>query len=261
MLTFSRSARSQLDSYSAESLTPSQRARTEITNYHAWFWQKVTQYRTSLGLPLPIELATGTEREADVLAAIELEGVERVNKDKRQVSDYSTALEYNLPNGRPERLTEPRPSNDGVAARLRELHRSTGRIHYDDLAYYAWLLLDGSQTLRHLWRHKYPVIAVKRANENLAKQKLSPLPDGITPHSLRRTFASVLYALGEDPGIVMDEMGHTHPALALRVYRQSMRRGEDEKAQLRALIEGSELADIVRRTAETPSAATERYAA
>lgn len=67
-------------------------------------------------------------------------------------------------------------------------------------------------------------IAVERANENLAKQGLSPLPERSTPHSLRRTFASVLYALGEDPGVVMDEMGHTDPALALRVYRQSMRR-------------------------------------
>lgn len=37
---------------------------------------------------------------------------------------------------------------------------------------------------------------------------------------------------------VMDEMGHTDPALALRVYRQAMRRGEDEKAALRALVGG-----------------------
>jgi integrase len=80
---------------------------------------------------------------------------------------------------------------------------------------------------------------VKRANANLAKRKLAPLPERITPHSLRRTFASVLYALGEDPGVIMDEMGHTDPALALRVYRQAMRRGEDEKAQLRALIDGA----------------------
>ena len=57
---------------------------------------------------------------------------------------------------------------------------------------------------------------------------LPPLPDKLTPHSLRRTFCSLLYALGEDPGVVMDEMGHTDPGLALRVYRQSMRRGEDE---------------------------------
>ncbi len=81
--------------------------------------------------------------------------------------------------------------------------------------------------------------AVDRANENLAKKRLPPLPGGLTPHSLRRTFASVLYAIGEDPGVIMDEMGHTDPGLALRVYRQSMRRGEGEKAQLRALIDGA----------------------
>src|SRR5690349_18299937 len=75
VLTFSRSARSQLAAYAAELLTPSQRARTEITNYHAWFWQKVTQYRTSLGLPLQIELVPEADRVVDVLAAMELEGV------------------------------------------------------------------------------------------------------------------------------------------------------------------------------------------
>lgn len=80
--------------------------------------------------------------------------------------------------------------------------------------------------------------AVAQANEDLAARYQAPLPQGITPHSLRRTFASVLYALGEDPGVVMDEMGHTDPALALRVYRQAMRRGEDEKQALRSLVDG-----------------------
>jgi integrase len=80
--------------------------------------------------------------------------------------------------------------------------------------------------------------SVERANENLAKQKRVPLPVGLTPHKLRHTFASILYALGVDPGVVMDEMGHTDPALALRLYRHSMRRGEDEKAKLRALVNG-----------------------
>ncbi len=37
----------------------------------------------------------------------------------------------------------------------------------------------------------------------------------------------------------MDEMGHTDPALALRVYRQAMRRGAGEKVALRGLLEGS----------------------
>jgi hypothetical protein len=48
----------------------------------------------------------------------------------------------------------------------------------------------------------------------------------------------VLYALGEDPGTVMDELGHTDPTLALRVYRHTMRRDEGERAKLAGLIEG-----------------------
>lgn len=86
--------------------------------------------------------------------------------------------------------------------------------------------------------------AVKLANEARAESGLTPLPERITHHSLRRTFASVLYALGEDPGVVMDELGHTDPQLALRVYRQAMRRDEGEKAALRALVEGGEMAVI-----------------
>lgn len=81
--------------------------------------------------------------------------------------------------------------------------------------------------------------AVGGANKRLEREGRPPLPTGITPHSLRRTFCSLLYALGEDPGTVMDEMGHTDPELALRVYRQAMRRGDDEKAKLSALVEGT----------------------
>ena len=80
--------------------------------------------------------------------------------------------------------------------------------------------------------------AVERANEDLAKRDLPPLPDKLTPHSLRRTFCSLLYALGETPPVVMQEMGHTDPALALKVYAQAMRCGENEQHQLRELVEG-----------------------
>lgn len=103
---------------------------------------------------------------------------------------------------------------------------------------FVFSTLRGGQQSPDNFRSRVLRVAVARANMNLAKRDLAPLPERITPHSLRRTFASVLYALGEDPGIVMDEMGHTNPGLALRVYRQSMRRGEDEKVQLSALIEG-----------------------
>jgi integrase len=80
--------------------------------------------------------------------------------------------------------------------------------------------------------------AVKRANANLATKGLPPLPEKLTPHSLRRTFASTLYAIGETPPVVIAEMGHTSPNLALRVYAQAMPRDADERDALAALISG-----------------------
>ncbi|HWG08945.1 MAG TPA: hypothetical protein VN672_08045 [Solirubrobacteraceae bacterium] len=79
---------------------------------------------------------------------------------------------------------------------------------------------------------------MKRANANLAKRDVPALPGNLTPHSLRRTFASVLYALGESPPVVMAEMGQRSPNLALKVYAQAMRRGEGELASLASLVAG-----------------------
>ena len=86
--------------------------------------------------------------------------------------------------------------------------------------------------------------AVTDANERLEADELTPLPDGLTPHSLRRTFASVLYALGRTPVDVMDQLGHTDPKLALRIYARAMRRDEAELGRLRALVGGSEWAPM-----------------
>lgn len=92
--------------------------------------------------------------------------------------------------------------------------------------------------------------AVDVANERLAADDLPALPTGLTPHSLRRTFASLLYALGEPPPVVMAELGHTDPALALRIYAQAMRRDTTEVERLRALVNGADWADTGRRAAE-----------
>jgi integrase len=126
---------------------------------------------------------------------------------------------------------------------------------------YAFATSRGGKQSKDNIRSRVLKAAVTRANENLAKRKLAPLPEGLTPHSLRRTFASVLYALGEDPGIVMDEMGHTDPGLALRIYRQAMRRGEDERAQLQALAEGSGMGIFEERAIDADSSAIRRGAA
>ncbi len=58
-----------------------------------------------------------------------------------------------------------------------------------------------------------------------------------TSHELRHTFASVLVAIGKDPTHVMHQLGHTDPAFRLRVYAHVMRRSEDERERLRALVE------------------------
>lgn len=81
--------------------------------------------------------------------------------------------------------------------------------------------------------------AVKHANTQLAVDGLEPLPDGLTPHSLRRTFASLLFAIGETPPYVMAQMGHTTPNLTLAIYARQMDRRDGEPDRLRTLVEGS----------------------
>jgi integrase len=69
-----------------------------------------------------------------------------------------------------------------------------------------------------------------------------PRPLGITPHKLWHTFASILVAIGKDPTYAMRQLGHTDPAFTLRVYAHAMRRSDEERARLKALIEGDDWA-------------------
>jgi integrase len=83
--------------------------------------------------------------------------------------------------------------------------------------------------------------AVERANEALAGQETPPIPAALSPHSLRRTFASLLYLRGENPVYVMHQMGHTDPKLALRIYTKVM--GEQRRrgpgARLVGVLDGA----------------------
>ena len=82
----------------------------------------------------------------------------------------------------------------------------------------------------------------------------APLPK-LTPHSLRRTFCSILYALGESPATVMAEMGHRDPALSLAVYAQAMRRDEHQIAKIRTVVDGVDWANMGERDAEAAAGA------
>jgi integrase len=83
--------------------------------------------------------------------------------------------------------------------------------------------------------------AAERANEALAEGDTPPIPATLSPHSLRRTFASLLYLRGESPVYVMHQMGHTDPKLALRIYTKVM--GEQRRrgpgARLVGVLDGA----------------------
>ena len=76
----------------------------------------------------------------------------------------------------------------------------------------------------------------------------------LTPHSLRRTFASLLYALGEAPPYVMRQMGHTSPNLSSRCNAREMDGRDGDPERLRALVEGREWAPSGTETVETTTA-------
>jgi integrase len=97
-----------------------------------------------------------------------------------------------------------------------------------------------------------PVVAY--ANTLLARRGHAPLPEGVTAHKLRHTFASILFVRGEDPPYVMSQLGHTDPAFTLRVYAHAMRRDEGDKERLKALVEGREWAPLgTERASDRPN--------
>lgn len=108
---------------------------------------------------------------------------------------------------------------------------------------------------RHNVRQRVVIPVVAKAEELLAQRGGQPLPQGISPHKLRHTFASVLIAIGKDPTYVMHQLGHTDPAFTLRVYAHIMRRSPQEREKLKALIEGHDClrgADLGQEEAERP---------
>lgn len=72
--------------------------------------------------------------------------------------------------------------------------------------------------------------AVEQANANRAERGMAPLPP-ITPHSLRRTWATFCAMVGRDPKWVAAQIGHVNPKFTFSVYQQvATRRYIDEQA-------------------------------
>jgi integrase len=83
--------------------------------------------------------------------------------------------------------------------------------------------------------------AVARANGVLVGDGAHVIPFELSPHSLRRTFASLLYLRGENPVYVMHQMGHADPKLALRIYAKviGQRQRQRPGARLVGVLDGA----------------------
>lgn len=68
--------------------------------------------------------------------------------------------------------------------------------------------------------------AIRHANAQLAKSGIEPISERVTPHSLRRTYASLRAALRDDPVYIAEQLGHTDPAFTFRVYQKAAKRRE-----------------------------------
>ncbi len=82
----------------------------------------------------------------------------------------------------------------------------------------------GRSDNRNNIRRRVLLRAVTRANTRIAEVGgCEPLPDQLSPHGLRRTYASWLIAEGEDVAYVMDQLGHTDPQMTLGLYAKALK--------------------------------------
>jgi integrase len=82
----------------------------------------------------------------------------------------------------------------------------------------------GRENVSNLGRRLKAVI--RRANERLVAMGLEPIDPEVSPYSFRRLYASLRFALGDDPVYVAEQMGHEDGAFSMRVYARAVRRRE-----------------------------------
>jgi integrase len=66
--------------------------------------------------------------------------------------------------------------------------------------------------------------AVGSANAKLEKDGIAPIAESLGFHGLRRTYASLRCACGDDVAYASSQLGHEDPRFTLRVYAQATKR-------------------------------------
>jgi integrase len=100
---------------------------------------------------------------------------------------------------------------------------------------------DNRQNVRQRLLHK----ATERANVKLAELGIDPIGN-VSPHGLRRTYAALRCAAGDDVAYTAAQIGHEDPAFTLRVYTQAVKRrqrlSENELAEFNRALEWAQWA-------------------
>ena len=99
--------------------------------------------------------------------------------------------------------------------------------------------------------------AIKKANERLGELGIDPISEKVTPYSLRRTYASLRAACGDDIVYTAAQMGHEDPTFTIRVYSRAVkRRGKLSGAHLTEFDRALEWAAIGQQANASPSEAS-----
>jgi len=131
---------------------------------------------------------------------------------------------------------------DLLPALREELAVHKAKTRFDRPSDFVFPTETGAESERNNVRRRVLHRAVERADANLEERDRNPLPGDLTPHSLRRTFISILLALGKPVPYVMQQVGHTDPKVTLSIYARVMYGGEGEKERLKMVTEGADWA-------------------
>jgi integrase len=89
--------------------------------------------------------------------------------------------------------------------------------------------------------------AIKAANRKLNELGIEPISEQVSPHSLRRTYASIRAGAGDSPVYIAEQIGHTDFGFTFRVYQRAVKRRDRlEDAYLRAFDSALQWAEIGR---------------
>jgi integrase len=80
---------------------------------------------------------------------------------------------------------------------------------------------------------------IKAANEQLAELGVEPISERVSPHSLRRTYASLRAAAGDHPVYIAEQLGHEDPGFTFRVYQRAVKRRDKLTGAYREAFDGA----------------------